>query len=62
MGLSLEEIERRFGCKGSVMSEVKLGSYGTTSMVTWNGAGQFSQVTLTFHNSRLQSKSQFWLD
>ena len=62
MGLSLEEVERRFACKGSVMSEVKLGNYGTTRMVTWNGAQQFSQVTLTFHNSRLQSKSQFGLD
>lgn len=62
MGLSLEEIERRFACKGSTMSEVELGSYGTTRMVTWGGAKPFSQVVLTFHNSRLQSKSQFGLD
>lgn len=62
MGIALEDVVRRFGCKGTVMSEVQLNGYGSTQMLSWKGATTFSQVALTFHNRQLQAKSQFGLD
>lgn len=62
LGMSLREVERLFGCKGTEVSGTKISGYGVITTYTWEGGTLPSAATATFRNSRLESKAQIGLE
>lgn len=60
-GMSLRDIERLFGCKGTEVSGIRYG-YSVVATYSWKGNTEPSLITMTFQDSALQSKMQFGLE
>jgi len=62
LGSSLRDVERAFGCKGTVSSTTKVSGLGVIATYIWEGEVPAANATAIFRNSRLESKSQFGLE
>jgi chemotaxis protein histidine kinase CheA len=61
-GMSLREVERIFGCKGTEVSSTRISGIGLMTTYSWEGKESPSAATATFRNSRLESKAQLGLE
>lgn len=62
LGMSLREVERIYGCKGTEVSGSRVAGYGVVTNYSWEGESFPSTATGTFQNSRLQLKAQVGLE
>ena len=59
--MSLREVERIFGCKGTQASSSQVSDYGEVATYSWDGNTALSSITATFKDTYLKSKAQVGL-